>query len=102
MMIEQANGAHRPPVRHTNTPTGSRRRVRMAIVALGLVGGSVGLAAQADAATVLNRFERSCYWGCSPYRQTNGWYNPAIGSACVTKSWSGTSTYYNPPGYPCR
>jgi len=74
----------------------------MAIVAFSLIGGSVGLASQAEAATVLNRFERSCYWGCSPYRQTNGWYVPSIGSTCVTYGWGGTSSYYNPPGRPCR
>ena len=82
--------------------THGRRRLRMVMLALSVIGGSVGFAAQAEAGTVLNRFERSCYWGCSPYRQTNGAYNPAFGSTCVTKSWSGTSSYYNPPGWPCR
>ena len=62
----------------------------------------MGMADQAGAATVLNRFERSCYFGCSRYVQVNGAYNPAIGSTCVTKSWSGTTSYYNPPYWPCR
>lgn len=86
----------------TDTSGARRHRLRGAVVALSLIGGGLGVAAPAEAATVLNRFERSCYWGCSPYRQTNGGYNAAFGSTCVTKGWSGTSSYYSPPRSPCR
>ncbi|GAA3449682.1 hypothetical protein [Dactylosporangium matsuzakiense] len=61
-----------------------------------------GLAAPAGAASVLNRFERSCYLGCSPWVQVNGAYHPEVGSDCVTKSWNGTTTVRKPqPGARC-
>ncbi|MFC8617285.1 hypothetical protein ACFT9M_12855 [Micromonospora purpureochromogenes] len=62
----------------------------------------VGLTAPANAATVLNRFERSCYFSCSPWAQVNGPYNASVGSDCVTKSWTGTTTVRKPwPGARC-
>lgn len=74
-----------------------------------LVGVLVALAAvlafsaPAHAATVLNRFQRSCNFGmCSAFVQTNPPYQPSIGSDCVTKSYTGQSgEYYRPPGVPC-
>ncbi|MEV0606185.1 hypothetical protein AB0I61_07400 [Polymorphospora rubra] len=62
----------------------------------------VAIATPANAATVLNRFERSCYFGCSPWVQVNGAYNASVGSDCVTKSWTGTTTVRKPtPGARC-
>ncbi|MFD6754884.1 hypothetical protein [Micromonospora gifhornensis] len=62
----------------------------------------LGAAVPANAGTVLNRFERSCYFTCSPWVQVNGPYNPSVGSDCVTKSWNGTTTVRKPsPGARC-
>ncbi len=84
-------------------PTARSRLAPLAVASLVLMGvGATAYPAPAQAAIVLNRFERSCYWTCSSFRQTNGVYVPSIGSACVTKTWWGrTSTYYNPPYRPC-
>ncbi|WP_433077739.1 hypothetical protein ACQP1P_35340 [Dactylosporangium sp. CA-052675] len=61
-----------------------------------------GLAAPAGAAAVLNRFERSCYFTCSPWVQVNGAYHPEVGSDCVTHSWTGTTTVRkSQPGARC-
>lgn len=63
---------------------------------------AVGFAAPASAATVLNRFERSCYFSCSQWVQVNGAYHPEVGSDCVTQSWTGTTTVRKPqPGARC-
>lgn len=65
--------------------------------------GLLAFAAQGHAATVLNRFQRSCNFGsCSPFVQTNPPYQPSVGSDCVTKSYTGQSgEYYLPPGHKC-
>lgn len=64
-----------------------------------LVAGTalLGSAQPAAAATVLNRFERSCYVTCSAFIQVNGPYVASVGSNCVTKSWFGNTTSYTLP-----
>lgn len=75
----------------------------LAAAALIVLAGLLAFATQAHAATVLNRFQRSCNWGsCSAFVQTNPPYQRSIGSDCVTKSYTGQSgEYYLPPGEKC-
>ena len=75
----------------------------LAAVLLIALAGLLAFAAQAHAATVLNRFQRSCNFGsCSLFVQTNPSYRPSVGSDCVTKSYTGQSgEYYLPPGHRC-
>jgi hypothetical protein len=81
-----------------------RPNARLATM-FGAVALSLGLicaAAPANAATVLNRFERSCNFTCSPFVQVNGTYQPSVGSNCVTTTWFvSTSSYTLPPGHRC-
>jgi len=82
-----------------------RSTVRTFAVAAAVAGAIVVPTAPANAidvyATVLNRFQRSCYWGCSAYVQTNGAYVGSIGSSCVTKYLWGTRTYTVGPWTRC-
>jgi hypothetical protein len=67
------------------------------------LAGLLAFTSEAHAATVLNRFQRSCNFGhCSPFVQTNPPYQPSIGSDCVTNSYTGQSgEYYLPAGHKC-
>jgi len=77
---------------------------RVAAAAVGLLA-CVGVVSNAAAITVTgvvpNRFERSCWWGCSPYKQANGPYVSSVPSVCVTHGWAGTKTYTLPPRDKC-
>lgn len=77
--------------------------VRLAVLFLALAA-ALAFSAPAHAATVLNRFQRTCnvIVGCSPFEQVNGPYQPSVGSECVTSSWSGEGgQYYLPPRHRC-
>lgn len=81
----------------------SARPIMMLAAMLVAVAGVFAFATQAHAATVLNRFQRSCNFGfCSAFVQTNPPYQASIGSVCVTNSYTGENgTYYLPAGYKC-
>ena len=64
-----------------------RRRTHATAVAL-IAAAGLTLAPAANAAVVPNIFVRSCYFGCSPYVQSNGAYKAQYPSSCVTKSWA--------------
>jgi hypothetical protein len=80
-----------------------RSTVRTFAVAAAVAGAIVVRTTPANAVevTVLNRFQRSCYWSCSAYVQTNGAYVGRIGSHCVTKYWWGTRSYTVGPWTRC-
>ncbi|RUL94554.1 MULTISPECIES: hypothetical protein [Micromonospora] len=81
---------------------------RITALLAGLLVTAIGLttaAVPASAATVYNRFERTCTIGnqnCSKFVQTNPPYRSAFGSDCVTKRVFGAdSKYHLPAGQKC-
>jgi hypothetical protein len=68
--------------------TSRRRLVPVFLIAGASVLGTLGFGGVAHAATVPNIFQRSCYFTCSPYVQSNGPFNSRVPTECITKGWS--------------
>ncbi len=72
------------------------RRTAIAVLVSGLA-----LAPAASAGVVPNIFQRSCYFRCSAFVQSNGAYQGQYPSLCITKTWGGSTSYQLPAGRRC-